>query len=132
MAAEQGGVPTVVLSFVVDADLSTKQFHMIEVAAGVPTVCNAVTDVVMGVLQNKPKAAGEVAELVVAGPTKVVAGGAITAPALFGTKTDGRAVALTIGSDTTQYIVGRVLETSADDGDIVSAIINCVALARAA
>ena len=132
MATLQGGPPALVISYPVGADLSSYQHYFCEVASGVASVCDAITDVPRGVMQNKPDASGKIAELVVFGPTKVVAGEAITEGALIGTDAEGKAQPLVIGTDTTVYIVGVALEAASNDGEIISALINCVNPARAA
>lgn len=122
----------VVEGFAAAGDLSAKQFLFMELGSGTVDACNAITDVSVGVLQNKPDAAGKMAEVCMLGGTKVVAGAAITAGALIGTTTAGKAVALTIGTDTTTYIFGRALTAAAADTNIISAVVNCINPARAA
>ena len=71
---------------------------------------------ILGVLQNKPKV-GEAMEIAQEGLSKVVAGGALTANAIFTTNGSGRAAAVTSGD----FAVGRILEASGSDGDVVTA-----------
>lgn len=125
------GVPLIIKSWPASGNLSTKQFYFVELAAGVITVCNAATDVPLGVLQNKPLD-GQQAEVLALGPSKVCADGAITAGALIGTSADGQAAAKTIGTDTTHYVCGRAYDTAANAGEIIEAVINCVSPFRAA
>jgi len=121
----------VVKGFLVSSDLSAKQYYFVEAASGVITVANAITDICVGVLQDKP-VSGQTGEVCMLGFTKVVAGGAITAGALIGTTTAGKAVALAAGTDTTQYILGRALTGASGDGQVIDAAINCLNPARAA
>ena len=72
----------------------------------------------LGVMQNDP-AVGEAMTIAYAGPSKVVAGGALTANALITTNTSGRAAAVTSGD----MVAGRVLEAAGADGDVVSALL---------
>jgi len=120
----------VVKEFNAGADLSSSQFLFLEWDGSDATVANAITDVPVGVLQNKPTA-DRAAEVVMLGGTKLVAGGAITAGDLIGVDTSGRAVALTVGTDTTAYILGRALSSATGAGIIISAMINCINPARA-
>ena len=113
-------------------DLSAKQFYFMIWSSSNVTTATAVTDACTGVLQNKPAAAGRAAELIVVGPTKVVAGAAISAGALLTTDTSGRAVTVTPGTDTTKYILGRAMEAAGAAGDIIEAFVNCANPARAA
>jgi hypothetical protein len=113
-------------------DLSDYRFHFMKNDSGQVTVAAAVTDPCVGVLQDKPEAEGRAAELVVVGETKIVAGDAIDALVLITTDTSGHAVAVTPGSDTTCYILGRALEAAGATGDIIRAFVNCANPARAA
>lgn len=57
------------------ADLSTKQFYGVEInSSGQVSVNNAAGEFCIGVLQNKPSAAGRAATVAYSGITKVVAG----------------------------------------------------------
>ncbi|MBU0598781.1 hypothetical protein KKF61_07415 [Patescibacteria group bacterium] len=113
-------------SFEAAADLSAKQFYFVKLSANrtvnVPT---AITDIPIGVLQNKP-ASGEAAEVMVIGRSKVSADETLTAGQLIGTSVDGQA-ALVEAGDTTVYRAGQVT-IGAGAGEIAEAIINCVNL----
>ncbi len=122
----------IVHEFAAGADLSTKQFRFMEWDGTDVDPCNAITDLPVGVLQNKPDAAGKSAEVLMIGGTKMVAGAAITAGALLGTDDEGRAVPIVAGTDTTQYILGRALSAASGAGIIISAMVDCVAIPRAA
>ena len=123
-------MPLSVNSWPAGADLSTKQFYFVKLASGEVTVCAAVTDLPIGVLQNKPTA-GQSAEIVVLGSTKVSADTTITEGALIGSADDGQAEAKVIGTDTTEYVCGRVLEAAGATGELVQAEVNCIAPFRA-
>ena len=112
-------------------DLSDYRFHFMKNDSGQVTVA-AVADSCVGVLQDKPEAEGRAAELVVVGETKIVAGDAIDALAPITTDTNGHAVAVTPGSDTTCYILGRALEAAGAANDIIRVAVNCINPARAA
>lgn len=73
---------------------------------------------VLGVLQNRP-AIGEAMSIAYAGPSKVVAGGALTAGAFITSGASGRAAAVASGG----MACGRVLETAGADGDVVTAML---------
>lgn len=114
------------------ADLSSHRYKFMKGSSGQVTVAAAVTDPCVGVLQNKPAAKGQAAELVIVGETKMIAGDAIDALALVTTDTSGRAVAVTPGSDVTCYILGRALEAAGAANDIIRVAVNCINPARAA
>lgn len=107
------------------SDLSTKQFYCVRieeaaaVAQGVNlrvSVCDTAGEVVLGVLQNKPNAAGAAASVRALGVTKVVADEALYAGMTWGTSADGQAAwvqATNTGADTRSYVAGMVLESAA-------------------
>ena len=121
----------VVLSIPAGADLSAKQYNFVKISGTGVVAVAADTDVPVGVLVNNPKS-GETAEVVVSGITKVEASAAITAGTLIGTTSAGLAVTRTIGTDTTKYVLGRVITAATASGDIVTVAINCSSPARAA
>lgn len=119
------------LSLSAGADLSTKQFYFVKLDTnGAAVVCSGATDVPVGVLQNKPTS-GQAAEIVVVGVTKISADANLTIGNLIGTSADGQADAKTPGTDTTEYVVGRVL-TAPASGTIGTALVNCASPHRAA
>ncbi len=97
-----------------DADLSSNQFQIVKMSATDKRVSLASVDgeVFLGVLQNKPNAAGKSATVVGLGVTKVIAGEALVAGDLWGTDTAGKArkvEATNTGADTGDYVGGQVL-----------------------
>jgi hypothetical protein len=123
---------SVKVTLVAGADLSAKQYTFVKVnSSGEAIAAAAATDIPVGVLQNAPTA-GQEAEVLIVGGTKVVAGAAIGDGAQIGTGSTGKAVALVAGTDTTKYVVGTLLTESAADGNIVTAVINCANPHRAA
>ena len=123
---------SVKVTLVAGADLSSKQYTFVKLnSSGEAIAAAAATDIPVGVLQNAP-IAGQEAEVLIVGGTKVVAGAAIAEGAQLGTSATGKAVALVAGTDTTKYVVGTLLTESAADGNIVTAVINCANPHRAA
>ncbi len=68
----------------------------------------AATDLVYGILQNKPKS-GQACDVALFGVTKAVAGGSVTAGHLMGVASGGQIVELVTSSGNTA--VGYALET---------------------
>jgi hypothetical protein len=116
MATQQN---TTTISLLASADLSAKQYHFVKIS-GVNTVtfCSGITDKAIGILQNDPVSGG-VAVVAIAGTSKLVAGGVVTAAGSVATKADGRAQTAVA----TQYARALTLETSANDGDIVEVVL---------
>lgn len=132
MAYEISGVGAVKATFVSAGDLSALQFTFVKMATGgLIAAVAAATDIPVGVLQNAPTA-GQEAEVLLAGVTKLVAGGALDTDVLVGTTSAGRAVVNTAGTSTTLYVAGRLLTAAGANGDIVTAAIDCIAPGRGA
>lgn len=126
-------LPVLDYTFKAGADLSAKQFYFMEFDGnGDVVACNAATDIPVGVLQNKPDASGKAAIVRVVGISKVSADAALSRGDLIGTSADGQADAKTVGTDTTEYVVGRMLDAPGAAGQIGTAYINCLNPHRAA
>lgn len=115
------------------ADLSAKQYHFVKLnGTGTGVVaCNGATDKPIGVLQNKPTS-GQAAEVMMLGISKVVGDANLAIDDFIATSADGQAAAVVPGTDTTRYVVGRVLLENTAAGGIVSAYINTMNPHRAA
>lgn len=110
---------------VAGADLTAKQYTAVKLTeSGTVDAVSAVTDKVIGVLQNAPDT-GEAAEVMVSGVTRWKAGGSIDVSSnpTVGSANDGEVVAYVPGTDTTKYIVGTALRDAAA-GDIVSVLLG--------
>ena len=79
---------------------------------------NPTSTALLGVMQNNP-GRGEAMTIAYAGPSKVVAGGALTVNALITSNASGRAAAVTSGD----LVAGRVLEAAGADGDVISCLL---------
>ena len=121
MAFEQPGFkPT---AFSASADQTGNQYKFVKISGPLTvTVCSAITDPIFGVLQDEPLS-GEAAEIVSTGITKVVAGGTVTAGDPIGTDANGKAVKVTLGTDTTKFAVGYALDSGVV-GDVIPMFIN--------
>lgn len=87
-------------------------------AYGMVQGTDPTSSLILGVLQNNPSRS-RAASIKMAGPSKIVAGAALGAGAMFTTNGSGRAAAVRSGD----MVVGRILEASSADGDIVSAML---------
>jgi len=119
MATGESG--QLVHSFEAAADLSAKQFFAMQIdTAGKINLGDggaAAPDVLIGVLQNKPKA-GEAGQVQSSGITKAVAGATVTAGADLTSDSTGRFVA----AITTDIILGICLQGAAV-GEVFSMLI---------
>lgn len=85
--------------FDANADLSAKQYYMVVNSTGNRVdAAGTAGEEVIGVIQNKPSAAGRRATVTLLGYTRVRAGDTITAGGVFATDANGTAVAVTSGS----------------------------------
>lgn len=120
------------VTLVAGADLSDKQFRFVTIESdGTCDVADATTDKPVGVLQNSPRA-GEEAEVMVVGGTKLVSGAALANGAVISTDAEGRGAAITVGTDTTRYNLGTTIFASGATGEIATVLINCANPGRAA
>ena len=120
------------VGYTASADLSAKQFYFVKISGDrTVTVCSAVTDIPIGVLQNAPTS-GQAAEVCVIGHTKVSSDGTLTRGTPIGTSSDGQAVTYAAGTDTTKYLVGQGLSSTTTAGHIVEAYVNCASPTRGA
>lgn len=123
---------SVKVTLVAAADLSAKQYHFVKIDTnGKAAVVAADTDRPVGVLQNAPDA-GEEAEVLIVGGTKLVASTTVDEGAILGTTSTGRAVTRVVSSDSTKYILGTAITSAGADGVVLTAAINCASAARAA
>lgn len=126
------GIQVKIPGLTASADLSAKQYYFVKISgANTVDVCAAVTDRPVGVLQNAPTS-GQEAEVCCFGVTKVSSDEALAAAVVIGSSSDGQAQVVTVGTETTVYIAGQVLEASGAAGGLATALINCAAPARAA
>lgn len=120
-------IPGMVVTFICGAvSLVDQQFHFVKLSAdNTVVICDAVTDVPVGVLQNDPDAAGKAASVMILGISKLQVGAvALTYGLNVGPNATGEAITET-NAMTTHYNCGRVIEGAAASG-ICTAMINCL------
>jgi hypothetical protein len=109
---------------VAGADLSTSQYKFVKLdASGNAVPITATTDVPFGLLLNAPKDGSEAHIALTAVGLKAMAGGAIAIGDTLGVASDGRVVKVTVGTDTTKYIVGRAEKEAAGAANIIIQIV---------
>lgn len=118
--SEYGEMKTVTLE--ANGDLTALQYEFVIMTAAnrVGLAVDAGVETLVGVLQNKPAAAGRAATVAVLGETKIVAGGSVTVNDLITTNASGRATAATSGD----YVMGRALVAATNDGEVIRMILN--------
>lgn len=113
-------IPGDMYTYPANTDLSASQFCFVNLNTSGKLVLPASGGPAIGVLQNKPNAAGVGGNVMVDGVTKLVAGGTVAAGALITTDTAGNAITATTGLQ----ILGRSQETaSASVGQIISVLL---------
>lgn len=96
----------------------------VKIASGKAAIAGTVTDIIIGVTRDSASA-GETVPIVTAGVVNVLASAAISQGVLVGTTvTTGRGKAIAAGTDTTQYVVGRALEASGANNDVVGVLLT--------
>lgn len=133
MATGSKNLITETLTAASSMSAASQQFCVVKLVAGRKVVpVTAETDIPFGVLQNQPSE-GQPALVAVAGHTKIRVGAVDLADtAILGVDATARARALTAGTGTTIYVLGRVLDIDAadNDGGLCSALIDCRAPSR--
>ena len=110
-------IPGFTFTRVAGADLRALQYYYVKLSTtDTVVVCAAATDVPIGILQNAPTS-GQEAVIMATGISKVNSNAALSIGNLIGTAADGQADAKTAGTDTTEYVVGVVLEASSAAGE---------------
>jgi hypothetical protein len=121
--------------FKAGADLSAagNQFKFVKLdsTADQVVLCAAATDIPIGILQNTP-GSGESAEVMVAGISKVQGDASLAIGVQIGTSADGQADAKTVGTDTTEYVVGRVIGACGNAAELATVAFSCLSPHRAA
>ena len=126
-------IPGTQITLEAAADLSAHQFKFVKLDnTGKIAAIAAVTDIPVGILQDKPNAAGKVGTVMVDGISKVQADAALTAGNQVGTAADGQAAAYAAGTDTTKYVVGQILKGAGAAGGLATILFDCKSPSRGA
>lgn len=89
------------------ADLSDKQYYGVKIDSSGNIALAGEGDIAVGILQNKPGAAGRAACVAVGGVSKVVGGATVAAGARFSFGSAGTGIAVGSGDD---HAMGVVIE----------------------
>ena len=115
--------PGIVMTFKASGDLSSYQYHFVYLsAANTVSLCGA-NGKAIGILQNKPDAANESAEVMVTGVSKLVAGEEIDRGRFLTSKSDGHAEEVDAAGEFARAIA---IEAAAADGDIITVLLCCL------
>jgi hypothetical protein len=114
-------------------NLSTSQHQVVRLTTGdtlTVVSCAAVANVAIGVLQDKPTSGAE-GNVMIAGISKVVLGGAVSRGQLIGLQLDstsapGRVIAATTARTGATKPIGRALQGGTASGEIIAALINFI------
>lgn len=113
-------IPGQTVSFEAAADLSGNQFYGVKLTAAHTVNVAGNGEKIVGVLQNKPAAAGNAATVVLDGITKAVAGAAISVGDEVSLDANGKFVTAAIG-DT---VAGVAVDAASADGDVISVVLG--------
>ncbi len=119
------------------ADLSAGQFHAVRLSAAKTVALGSTAgEPIIGILQNKPAAAGQAATVAFAGTTKAVAGAAVSAGAQLKVNASGRLVAAAAGTTNISdagtasdpligsNVVGIALEAASGNGVVFEVLLT--------
>lgn len=110
------------ISLAAGADYSTSQFRIVTIATdGQIDPVAAGTVPAIGVLMNKPAAAGAGAEVAIAGVAKVEAGAAIDEGSWVVAVTGGRGSPVAAGG--TAYVVGMCVQSASGSGAFAGVLV---------
>lgn len=99
------------------ADLSTYQYHFVKLSAAYTVALCGANEHSIGILQNKPSAAGAAAVVALPGGTsKHVAGEAIAAGKFITSKADGHGEVVDAAGE---YCGALAIDAATADGDII-------------
>lgn len=116
MADQAFSSPGRKLSLEAAADLSSSQFLGAVVNSSGDAAVAGIGVPIIGVIQNKPAAAGRATELMVTGTTKMFSGAAVTAGDDVAVDAAGKAVDAASGN----HVLGLALTTVANADEILS------------
>ncbi len=105
------------ISMEAGSDLSAAQYHFVKSVDGQAAVVSTKGAKSIGILQDKPAAAGRAGCVGINGVSKVVAGAAIAVDLEVISGADGRALAQDAVS---QFVMGTALEAATAAGDIIA------------
>ena len=112
--------PGMQITFEAGADLSTKQFFAVAIAADQQVDPSGAGLQSVGVLQNKPSAAGRAATVMINGVTKASAGAAIAVNDAVAAAADGQFVTAAPGD----IVLGIALEAAAAADEIIAVLLG--------
>ena len=126
--AWNGGGQLKIVGLEANADLSTKQWYFVKMTTTNKRVGLASVDgeAVLGVLVNKPSAAGQAAEVVMFGMVKIIAGETITAGDKIKTDASGKAGVVDLtstGADLKDSAVGTAV-IGAAAGELATVVLG--------
>ena len=113
-------------------DLRDNQFRFVKLDAdGLATKITAATDLPYGIQQNDARI-GEAVVVMRLGVSKLVGVANLASGDIVGTAADGRATKLTLGTDTTKFVTGVVVDGNGSANSIGSVSVSTLAPHRAA
>jgi hypothetical protein len=106
-------------TFIASADLSTYQYHAVKLSAANTVALCGNNERAIGILQDKPAAAGAAALVCIGGTSKLVAGELIAVGKHITSKADGHGE---VADAAGEWVFALALENSAADGEIIEVL----------
>lgn len=101
-------------------DLSGAQYKFVKMSATGIAVCSAITDIAIGILQDKPTALGQPCQVGIKGISKCMAGAAL---ATIGTRIAPTAAGKAQAAVSTQFPAALTNSVAAADLDIIDVVL---------
>jgi hypothetical protein len=112
-----------IIPYAAAADLSAKQFHAVkDNGSGAAAAITAVTDAPIGILQNKPDAAGKSCSIDFQGVVKAILGGTVAKGDLLGPDANGKLVTRTFANGAGKWILARA-GAAGVSGDLIGVVL---------
>jgi hypothetical protein len=109
------------ITFKAAATLAAYQYHAVVLSAANTVTVAGANAIVIGILQNKPDAAGEAATVRMVGESKMVAGERMDLGTMITSKSDGHGERADANAE---HCYAIALESCSSDGEIVSVLLN--------
>lgn len=110
------------ITFKAAADLSSYQYHFVYLSAANTVNVAGANAKTIGILQNKPDAAGESALVRVMGTSQLVAGEAFAVGKYITAKSDGHGE---IADAAGEHVGAYAVEAAGAEGDLVEVLLTC-------
>ncbi len=123
MATDNSGYPYLPMLAAGDLSAAAGLIMQKNTTADQVALATAKTQVLVGILQNKPAASGRAATVQVAGIAKVISGAAVTVGDLVTTDGNGKAITFSPTAATVEWVIGIAMTSSAGINEVIEVLL---------